>query len=221
VHGNAPTTSSHFHRSIYLYRGNILEAFFAIQLSYILSDDFLLNIMDKPIRRSIRLKHYNYAQSGWYFVTICTANRLCLFGDIIDHKMILNEFGDITIAEWEYSRRLRQEIEFDAWVLMPNHLHGIVIISQDVNSWAIHEKYGGVARRKPRSLSTFISGFKAATTRKINQLRKSPGETVWQRNYYEHIIRNETALEKIREYIADNPRRWMADQLHPNNPSKW
>jgi putative transposase len=177
--------------------------------------------MDKPVRRSIRLKHYDYAQSGWYFVTICTANRMCLFGNIINGQMMPNEFGQITIKEWEHSTSLREEIEFDAWVLMPNHLHGIIVISQNLDRLAVNEKYGGVARRTSRSLSTFISGFKGATTRRINRLRNSPGESLWQRNYYEHVIRNETALAKIREYVADNPQRWAEDQLHPNNPSKW
>ncbi|MBO9998083.1 MAG: transposase [Cyanobacteria bacterium SID2] len=171
-------------------------------------------------RRSIRLKHYDYSQSGWYFITICTAQRLCLFGEIVDGNMIPNAFGKIAIAQWQHSATLRQEITFDAWVLMPNHIHSIVVISQHRNP-TNNAKYGGFAKRKPKSLSTFVSGFKGATTRQINHLRNSPGGTIWQRNYYEHIIRNETALTQIRDYIATNPMRWTDDQLHPNNPSKW
>lgn len=187
---------------------------------HILPDVFLLIIMDKPARRSIRLKNYDYSRSGWYFVTICTAHRLCLFGDVIDGQMVTNELGKAAIIEWEKSVTLRQELSFDSWVLMPNHVHGIVAIT-NFPEQDIVANYGGFAWRQPRSLSTFVSGFKGATTRHIHRLRNSPGETVWQRNYYEHVIRNEASLERIREYVADNPRRWTEDQLHPKNPSKW
>ncbi|HAJ62336.1 MAG TPA: transposase, partial [Cyanobacteria bacterium UBA8543] len=76
-------------------------------------------------------------------------------------------------------------------------------------------------RMKPRSLSSFVSGFKSATTRRINLTRNAPGTSVWQRNYYDHIIRNESSLQNIRQYICNNPLSWEVDQLHPDNPSKW
>jgi putative transposase len=201
---------------------------------------------DKHHRHSIRLQGYDYSSQGLYFVTICTYQRECLFGEIIAGKMELSEVGRVVAEEWQMSSQIRQEIELDVWVIMPNHIHGIVLISNvDVgaNGGSPHAGLAGINRSelpdlhyekranshsplrgismKPRSLSSLMAGFKSATTKRINLLRDAPGMPVWQRNYYEHIIRNKESLRVIREYVRQNPLVWDVDQLHPSNPSKW
>ena len=174
-------------------------------------------------RRSIRLPGYDYRQSGAYFVTICVDRRQCLFGNIVDGQMNLNQHGVIVADEWQKSSLIRQEIELDAWVVMPNHFLGIVIIENN-NVRANGRsplRDDSLPRMKPKSLSSLMAGFKSITTKKINILRDAPGTPLWQRNYYEHIIRNPDAMDKIRQYIINNPVSWSIDQLHPNNPSKW
>lgn len=193
-------------------------------------------------RQSIRLKGYDYSQSGLYFITICCYQRECLFGNIINSQIILNNFGQLIKEEWLKSAEIRKEIEFDDFVIMPNHFHGIVIINQEINSDFMKNdvdfqdnNVGANGRSplqqiqssrpkismKPKSISSLIAGFKSATTKKINIIRNTPQNPVWQRNYYDHIIRNDESLAKIREYVQNNPLSWENDQLHPNNPSKW
>jgi putative transposase len=164
-------------------------------------------------RRSLRLKDYNYANPGAYFVTICTKDRIPLLGDIIEGDMRLTDYGRIVDQEWKISAKIRREITLDTFVLMPNHIHGIILINEsDVGATG-----GSPVRSGPRqySLASFLGGFKSATTKHINNLRQSPGTPVWQRNYYEHVIRNEQSLHRIREYIANNPARWDFDRENP------
>ncbi|MGF1457858.1 MAG: transposase [Leptolyngbyaceae cyanobacterium] len=181
---------------------------------------------DKHHRRSIRLQGYDYSSTGVYFITLCTFQRQCLFGKIIDGTIQLNTFGQIVAEEWRQSSSIRQEIEFGQWVIMPNHLHGIVLI----NPVGAHNRVGahgraplrmGIAHRKPRSLSSFIAGFKSATTKRINAARNSPRTPVWQRNYYDHIIRNEASLQRIQQYIQNNPATWQDDQLNSSNHQRF
>ena len=171
-------------------------------------------------RRSIRLQGYDYSRSGAYFVTLCAHERQCLFGEIVDGEMRLNDFGRIVVAEWIRSGELRSEIEIGEYVVMPNHFHGIVLSCDDDDG-------RGTARRAPTveqfgkpvagSLPTIVRAFKSAVTKCINEIRNTPGIPVWQRNYYEHIIRNDADYTRIAEYVADNPRRWAEDRLHPDN----
>lgn len=186
---------------------------------------------EKHHRRSIRLKGYDYSLPGAYFITICTHQRDLLFGEIMDGVMHLNPFGQIVVTGWLRSAEIRQEIDFDAWVIMPNHLHGIVLI----NSLDQPENPVGAdgrpplpsapqttetLHRQPRSLSSFIAGFKSATTKQINLLRCTPRAPVWQRNYYEHIIRDTLSFERIQHYIQTNPQSWQSDRLHPEHLSE-
>ena len=188
-------------------------------------------------RQSIRLQGY------LYFITICCYERECLFGNIINSQITLNNFGELIKEEWLKSAEIRKEIELDEFVIMPNHFHGIVIINQEINRdfiknnvEASDNNVGANGRSplrqeiqssppkismKPKSLSSLIAGFKSATTKKINMIRNTPQNPVWQRNYYDHIIRNDESLTRIREYLQNNPLSWENDQLHPNNPSKW
>ena len=166
-------------------------------------------------RRSRRLEGYDYSQAGAYFVTLCAHDRECLFGDLHGSGIRLGEFGKIVAEEWTRCSEIRHEVELDEWVVMPNHLHGIVVIT------APGEAHGR-APLHPRtgSLSSLVAGFKAATTKRINVLRGTPGRPVWQRNYYDHIIRNEASLDAIRRYIVENPLRWSEDEENPLNPKR-
>jgi putative transposase len=183
-------------------------------------------------RRSIRLRGYDYTQAGAYFVTLCVQGRECLFGTGAAGEMILIELGQIVQEEWKRSSEIRREIELDEFVVMPNHTHGIVWIVEmnDVRahgrppqpgSTPLVRADGRPPQRAPKSLGSFVAGFKSAATKRINEQRGMPGVPVWQHNYYEHIIRNDADLQRIREYIANNPLKWELDQLHPSNPSKW
>ncbi len=229
-------------------------------------------------RRSTRLRGYDYSGAGIYFVTLCTLSRECLFGDIAGASMQPSKAGEIVQEEWLRSATIRSEIALDAMVVMPNHLHGIVIIqgvgatgrspaeaapsqpadqpSPPATATAHAANYHpclrdvgatgrspaeaapsqperkadrdaclrdvGATGRSPlqpgpakRSLGALIAGFKAATTKRINAWRGTPGNPVWQRNYYDRIIRDEDELWRIREYIANNPAQWAVDRENP------
>jgi REP element-mobilizing transposase RayT len=185
----------------------------------------LQNNRKKHKSRSIRLKGYDYSQPGAYFVTICTKDRRCLFGDVIDGEVRLNSFGRIVEEEWLRSAEIRSEIKLDAWVVMPNHIHGIVFITRkstvgatgQARSPCIFDRAPLHATRsargpEKRSPGSFISGLKATVTRLVNQLRGTRGSTIWQRNYYDRIIRNEEELKTLRGYVAENPLQWEVDQ---------
>ncbi len=181
---------------------------------------------DRHHRHSIRLRGYDYTQAGAYFVTLCAQRRECLFGTITAGEMVLNELGQIVHEEWKRSSEIRREIELDEFVVMPNHMHGIVWIVEmnDVRADGRPPQPGRApqpTQRAPKSLGSFVAGFKSAVTKRINEQRGMPRVPVWQRNYYEHIIRNDADLQRIRQYIVNNPLKWELDQLHPNNPSKW
>ena len=178
-------------------------------------------IPDIHHRRSIRLTGYDYASTGAYFVTICTHNRECLFGEITDGAMCTNSLGQIVSSEWLLTDALRREITLDAYVVMPNHFHAIVVTTAPTGRSSGHPASGGAhsrapLQRRPRSLASLMAGFKASVTTRINAVRESPGTPVWQRNYYEHVIRSETDLVRLREYIAANPARWPEDENHPH-----
>ncbi len=165
------------------------------------------------VRQSIRLRNYDYASVGAYFITLVTRDRKCWFGEIVDGQMLLNPYGRIVREEWEKSARIRNEIDLDAFVIMPNHIHGICFITDRPDRATGRSPLQlGPARR---SLGAFIGGFKSAVTKRINELQGSSGVSLWQRNYFEHVIRNENSLEHIREYILNNPARWEFDRENP------
>lgn len=196
-------------------------------------------------RRSIRLPEYDYSQAGAYFITICTHNREPLFGQIIDGEMRLNAIGQIVMDIWFETPVHFHHIELGQFVVMPNHIHGIIIIN-DVAPVGVrhaeplqypvrarHIPPGPVRARHavpvplpqieqfgkptPGTIPTIIRSFKSAVTKRINEHRRTPGVLVWQRNYWEHIIRNEKSFETIATYIAYNPIQWEQDSLHPGN----
>jgi len=202
---------------------------------------------------SIRLPGYDYSRPGAYFITIVVHNRQCLFGEIVNGEMTLNEFGEIVKTEWQKTGALRPNIDVDAFVVMPNHLHGILIITDNDDLYHHHnrnrnrdrnrrdtlqrvstesesesESESGMGMEpgmgmgtieqfgKPthNSIPTIVRLFKSTVTKQINQIHQTLGIPVWQRNYYEHIIRNDDELNKIREYIINNPLTWKTDENH-------
>ena len=169
-------------------------------------------------RRSIRLRGYDYVQSGAYFVTICTFARQGLWGEIAQEIVELSEAGRIVNDEWLRSAEVRENVCLDVFQIMPNHLHGIVVFDRADSS---NSDVGAHSRApfssQPRSLGSVVAGFKSATTKRINEQRGSPGVPVWQRNYYERVIRNEQELRSVRQYIVDNPAKWAADVENPRN----
>ena len=173
-------------------------------------------------RRSIRLQEYDYSQAGNYYITVCTRDRQCLFGVIVNGQMQLNEAGRIVQNVWDDLPQFYQGLELDAFIVMPNHVHGVVVIRAAVG--AIHEsplpskssRPTRLADRRRMLLSKIVGRFKMVTSKEINVRRGTPGQPVWQRNYYEHVIRNEASLRGIQQYIVDNPARWEFD---PDNPT--
>jgi putative transposase len=149
-------------------------------------------------RRSIRLVGYDYARSGAYFITICTHDRQCIFGDIVDGEMNLNELGNIVRSDWLNLGKHHPNVEIDELVVMPNHLHGIICLDDRSDDRA-------------KSISEIMRGFKTFSARKINKLFGQKGTPIWQRNYYERIVRTEEELENTRNYIINNPMNWHTD----------
>jgi REP element-mobilizing transposase RayT len=164
-------------------------------------------------RRSIRLPGYDYAQTGAYFVTICTQNRECLLGEVVDGEMVLNDAGRMVQSVWDGLPGRFPTVELDQFIVMPNHLHGIIVLvgAQFIAPTAGRQNQG-VINHAP-TLGEIIRAFKAVAARQI-RLAGFP-EFRWQRNYYEHIIRDEDSLKRIQEYITTNPLRWQCDQENP------
>ena len=172
-------------------------------------------------RKTIRLPDWDYASSAWYFLTICTHHRISIFGRIVDDLMVLNALGRIADEEWKRSPEIRKQLGLDAYVIMPNHMHGIVIlrreddhIRRDSPQPSVGAHGGAPLQRPPRSLGSFVAGFKARVTKRINQHRRTPGTPVWQRGYFDHIVRDQRDLDRIRSYILHNPAKWALDKYH-------
>ncbi|MEK7214873.1 MAG: transposase [Chloroflexota bacterium] len=170
-------------------------------------------------RRSPRLPGYDYAQAGLYFVTLCTYRRECLFGGVMDGQMLLNVVGRAVEECWRAIPEHFPQVRLDAFVVMPNHVHGIVVIT-DVGGHPDGANDDSTLRDLPvarkgtsQSLGSIIRGFKIGVTKWVRANRTIA--VVWQRNYYEHVIRDETSLSRIREYVIHNPVQWAID---PENP---
>ena len=188
---------------------------------------------DRHHRRSIRLKGYDYSTAGAYFVTLCVKGRENLLGDIVDDNMQLNEYGRIVETAWEWLGQQYPYVDLDEWVVMPNHLHGIIVICDDCRGDLRRcdsctgdsckgdsckgDSRKGDSRIAPtrKPLGRLVGAFKTVSTKEINLIRGTPAAAIWQRNYYEHIIRNDGELARIRKYIDENPLKWDLDQENP------
>jgi putative transposase len=178
-------------------------------------------------RRSIRLREYDYSMPGGYFVTICTDDDRCILGKIVEEEMRLNEMGKIVAQCWHEIPNHFPCVELDAFVAMPNHIHGIIVIKDDGSGIQLngHKDLVGVENFQPlqkkfqhvtpKSLGSIIRSYKAAVTREC-RVRNCRGFR-WQRNYYDHIIRDDKDLDNIREYIANNVLQWILDKDNPEN----
>jgi len=166
-------------------------------------------------RKSTRLPHYDYSSPGYYFVTVCTYNHQCIFGEVINEKMILNKLGDVVQNCWDAIPSHIPDTKLDAFKIMPNHIHGIIFITDVgvMHASPLRNQSGP----KPRSLGSIVGSFKSACTNRINRIRNTPGNPVWQRNYYERVIRDEDELNQIREYIVHNPLKWDLDRNSSEN----
>ncbi|MCB0501434.1 MAG: hypothetical protein KDD32_02030 [Bacteroidetes bacterium] len=185
---------------------------------------------DKHHRRSIRLKGYDYAQEGLYFITLCIQNRKHIFGKIENENLILNPIGQIAYNEWLNTTQIRNNIALHESIVMPNHFHAILEILSKKGKEEDIEKF----KSPSQTIGSIIRGYKIATIKKIkdyiqNYNISSTGELqfaptieiikkldykIWQRNYYEHIIRNELSYKRISQYIINNPINWAKDSLH-------
>ena len=167
----------------------------------------------KHYRRSVRLPDNPYLD-GAYFVTICTHERECAFGEVVGDMVELSGYGKIAHEEWLQTGIVRPYVKLDAFVVMPNHIHAILFL---VGAWRRHAPTPEPPFAKPiaHSLGTILGGYKSIVTRKVNELRVVSGASIWQRNYHEHVIRDEKSLNALREYIQFNPARWAEDQENP------
>ena len=179
------------------------------------------DVPNKPRRKHLRLRGFDYGQPGAYFVTICTQKRRCILGDVVDDEVVLSPQGRIVSDCWHDLANHYEHIELDEFVVMPNHIHGIVVIIDSGKGCGANEVGAGFkpAPKGRHSLSEVVRAFKTFSARRINHLRNRTGEPVWQRNYYEHGIRDDTSLLAVREYIVINPAKWSEDRDNPLNLS--
>ena len=205
----------------------------------------MLTNQKQPYRRSVRLQSYDYSQSGIYFVTMCTQDQICMFGEIVNGEMYLNAAGSIAQSTWNTLPERFPHVELDQYVVMPNHIHGIVVLAGstsmrrgDIYTAEVPERFmhakGKVYRdhttnmalqhsginqvhtadaiKRVPTLGEIIRTFKGAATYRIRSEGKR--DFAWLGRYYEHIIRNDDDLDRIRQYIVNNPARWTEDHLY-------
>jgi len=188
----------------------------------------------------MRLKEYDYSQPGEYFVTICTHKHECVLGEIIDGKMQLNEIGRIVHEEWLQTPIIRPEAQLDSYVVMPNHIHGIIVLNDCGNTLQPNKPVGANCyspqkkqqnncrayidtplqnkfQSPSNTIGAIIRGFKSVTTKRINELHVTPKLQFWQRGYYDRIIRNDSELNIIRDYIQNNVLNWAFEKENPDS----
>ncbi|MDD4900640.1 MAG: hypothetical protein PHS62_00805 [Patescibacteria group bacterium] len=176
------------------------------------------------VRKLNRLPFFDYAQNGFYFVTICVKDREEIFGQVINEKMVLNRCGWVIRNQWQWLAGRFPYLELDEYIVMPNHLHGILMINTDddnvgtVGAGRDGDNVGtgrdlSLQCGKIKSVSELIGAFKTTSSKLIHYMGYS--DFAWQRSFYDHIIRNEKSLIKIREYIINNPAKWERDRNNP------
>jgi putative transposase len=169
-------------------------------------------------RHSIRLRDYDYTTHAAYFITLCAHERAPLFGAILNHVVHLSPIGELIQKLWIATPDIRLGVTLDAFVIMPNHFHAIIILPRSGRP----RGQASVLARPPRSLGSLVAGYKSACTSQANALLGTTRVKIWQRNYYERVIRDERSLNQTRQYIAANPSRWVPNHnwiRHPNTPA--
>ena len=179
-------------------------------------------------RRSIRLPGYDYSQPGAYFVTICTRGRSCVLGDVSEGVVRLSKSGQIAQDTWMWLGSQYLYVELHEYVIMPNHLHGLIMIhdvagrggsraAPATDSMAPLElgddPISDMIKVKP--MGELVGAFKTVSTKQVNLLRGSPGAQLWQRGFYEHVVRKPREIDRLRTYIVQNPLKWELDEYHP------
>ncbi len=172
-------------------------------------------------RRSIRLQNFDYSANSTYFVTICVKDRSCFLGQISDGLVFLSEAGAMVEREWLRSATIRGELELHSFVVMPNHLHGLISIVPGEAIRAV-ENVSSSSSKQPkgpdsRSLGSFVIGFKSATTKQFRELSGKSDISLWQRNYWERVVRSEGEFARINEYMMSNPMSWESDRENPDH----
>ena len=183
----------------------------------------------EPERRSTRLRGYDYSTAGAYFITACTQDRLLLFGQVVRGEMAANRLGAVVEDCWTELPD-HYDVALDAFMVMPNHVHGVIVIEDeptaaDAGAAADADVGAGfkpafptAANAKRHGVPEIIRAFKTFSARRINDVRGTPGAPVWQRGFYDRVLRSEAELNRVRTYIEDNPRKWSED---PDNPAIW
>ncbi|WP_456414008.1 transposase [Oceanithermus profundus] len=169
---------------------------------------------ERPRRKPTRLADFDYRSPGAYFVTLVAHKRVCLFGEVVEGKLKLNALGRIVEDVWTGLPDHYPHIELDAFVVMPNHFHGLVILQPDPAVVGEGFKPSPTAIRR-HGLSEIVRALKTFSARRINALRGTPGQRLWQRSYHDRIVRNETELNRLRAYIATNTLCWHLDRENP------
>lgn len=158
-------------------------------------------------RKLNRLKDYDYAKGGFYFVTVCTQGRKEWLGEMKDGAVVLNEYGAVVNQQWAWLREQYPYVELDEFIVMPNHFHGILSIVGNGRDRSL--------RQKVKSLSELVGAFKTTSSKLIR--RAGLSEFQWQKSFYDHIIRNDADLARVREYIHNNPLKWEEDEENVKN----
>ena len=187
-----------------------------------------MNKSEIVFHRHTRLADWDYRQCYAYFVTICVRGRECIFGDVVEDEMRLTRRGIVARDCWIDIPNHHKHVELDTFVIMPNHVHGILLFTGDAPGFSAVEATPASRRGEAASLSRLARGplsgslsavigsYKSAVARTINRLHSGAGSNLWQPNYYDHIVRNDYARDKIRDYIDDNPNRWARDRENPD-----
>ena len=169
----------------------------------------------KHHRRSTRLQGFDYTQAGAYFVTVVTSARNCLLGEIKNDEMRVTDAGRLVQSVWCELPKHYPRVECDAFVVMPNHIHGVIILANVASVAAGNVGAGFKPAPTGHGLPEIVRAFKTFSARRINEMRGTRGVCVWQRNYFEHVVRDEAELSRIREYVVNNPLQWEADLENP------
>jgi REP element-mobilizing transposase RayT len=174
-------------------------------------------------KNSLRLPNYDYSLPGAYFITLCTQNRLHVFGHISDEEMVLNDYGKVVKEVWKNLPNHYPNMACGEFVVMPNHIHGVMFLKPIDHTKGGFETHPNQKQTRPNQKRThpnkihgipeIVRALKTFSARKINEIRNSPGGKVWQRNYWDRVVRNERALQAINRYIQNNPLKWQLDRL--------
>ncbi len=176
-----------------------------------------------PDRRSVRMRTYDYATAGIYFVTVCTHGKRCVLGRVTNDRVVLSRIGAIVDECWRAIPEHFAGVELHEFVVMPNHLHGLIILPEapraqhavplrNKDVLAPERSFGAM---RPGELSAIVRSFKSACTKRVNRLRRTSGRTLWQRGYYEHVVRDADDLEQLQRYIIENPLSWVLNRENP------